>query len=359
MINTDTGETTDITSELSDRIWHATAVGNWTITGWALSDDGYEISETATISVTHGAPVIVNLEVEANTATSGDEYDLTVTGTDSDNNTFFQSVLWKEGNAAVPPTTISGSDGNYSWSATSAGIHVFTFTAPNGVSDTWTVDVNPNSNVETIVLHIHEENVLQLETFEIWVQTYDAWDNEIPVPPSTEIMLTGRMEAKQLNSSNWEITTLDEGEQTVTVVVYGNDASGTIQVDGTFMGFFKSGGPLYYAGAGLGVLVIIVLLVVVVLVLRSGDDEWDDEYDDEDDEEEDDKQYIALPSEGPSGPGPGGPPPGASPEPEPEEDTSWMVDHRVDDEGTEWAEDESGVWWYRDQGTSEWSEWSD
>jgi hypothetical protein len=163
------------------------------------------------------------------------------------------------------------------------------------------------------------------------------------------------MEAKQLNSSNWEITTLDEGEHTVTVVVYGTDTSGTIQVDGTFMGFFKSGGPLYYAGAGLGVLVIIVLLVVVVLVLRSGDDEWDDEDDDEEGEEE--KQYVALPSEAPSGSGPSRPPPGASPEPE--EDTSWIVDRRVDDEGTEWAEDETGTWWYRDQGASEWSEWSD
>ena len=356
LLNSDTGETTDITSELNNRIWEATMVGNWTITAWALTDDEYEISETATIVVVHGEAVTVDIEVEANTATSGNQYDITITGTDSDNNTFFQSVLWKEGSLAVPSATISGSDGNYSWSATTAGNHTFTFKAPSGASGSWTVDVSPNSNVDTIILHILEENVLQLETFEIWVQTYDAWNNEIPVPPSTEVMLTGRMEAKQLNSSNWEITTLDEGEQTVTVVVYGADTSGTIQVDGTFMGFFTSGGPLYYAGAGLGVLVIIVLLVVVVLVLRSGDDEWDDE-DDEDDDDE--KQYVALPAEAPSGSGPGGPPPGASPEPEPEEDTSWIVDRRVDDEGTEWAEDEAGTWWYRDQGVSEWSEWSD
>jgi len=359
LLNIDTGNTTDITSELSDQVWDATEVGNWTITAWVLVGV-HEISDSVTIEVKPGDPVSVDIDVIANTATSGDEYDLTITGTDSDGNTFFQTVLWKEGSVSAdgPGGSISGSDGNYTWSATTAGIHEFTFSAPNGVSSSWTVDVSPNSNVETIVLHITDENVLQLETFEIWVQTYDAWDNEIPVPPSTEIMLTGRMDAKQLNSSNWEITTLDEGEQTVTVVVYGAETSDTIQVDATLGGFFKSGGPLYYAGAGLGALVIIVLLVVVVLVLRSGDDEWDDEDDDEDEEEEE-KQYLALPSEAPSGPGPGGPPPGASPQPEPEEDTSWIVDRRVDEEGTEWAEDESGTWWYRDQGVSEWSEWSD
>ena len=220
--------------------------------------------------------------------------------------------------------------------------------------------VSPNSNVGSVVLHMLQDSVLQVEVFEIWVQTYDEWGNEIPVPPSTEVLVTGRMEVTQLNSSNWEITTLDEGEQTVTVTVYGVEVSDTIQVEGTFMGFFKSGGPLYYAGAALGILVILVLLVVVVMVMRSGSDEWDDEYDD-DDEEEETREYVALPSDGPSsgptgpgpGPGPGGPPPSA----QPQEDTSWMVDHRVDDDGTEWAEDDTGIWWYRDPGASEWSEW--
>tara|TARA_B100001769_G_scaffold177458_1_gene140050 strand:- start:488 stop:1303 length:816 start_codon:yes stop_codon:yes gene_type:complete len=269
--------------------------------------------------------------------------------------------MWKQNGAPVPIATISssGSEGVYSWSATTAGSHTFDFNAPEGASSTWTIMVSPNSNVGSVVLHMLQDSVLQVEVFEIWVQTYDEWGNEIPVPPSTEVLVTGRMEVTQLNSSNWEITTLDEGEQTVTVTVYGVEVSDTIQVEGTFMGFFKSGGPLYYAGAALGILVILVLLVVVVMVMRSGSDEWDDEYDDDDEEET--REYVALPSDGPSsgptgpgpGPGPGGPPPSA----QPQEDTSWMVDHRVDDDGTEWAEDDTGIWWYRDPGASEWAEW--
>jgi hypothetical protein len=36
-----------------------------------------------------------------------------------------------------------------------------------------------------------------------------------------------------------------------------------------------------------------------------------------------------------------------------------MVEQRVDDDGCEWAEDENGIWWYRDQGVTEWAEWVD
>jgi hypothetical protein len=42
-----------------------------------------------------------------------------------------------------------------------------------------------------------------------------------------------------------------------------------------------------------------------------------------------------------------------------QEDTAWQVDHRVDDEGTEWAEDENGTWWYRQEGDTDWGEWKD
>ena len=35
----------------------------------------------------------------------------------------------------------------------------------------------------------------------------------------------------------------------------------------------------------------------------------------------------------------------------------WQVDHRVDDDGVEWAEDETGNWYYRRPGESDWTEW--
>jgi hypothetical protein len=41
------------------------------------------------------------------------------------------------------------------------------------------------------------------------------------------------------------------------------------------------------------------------------------------------------------------------------DDTSWQVEHRVDDDGTEWAEDENGTWWYRQEGEGEWGEWTE
>ena len=37
----------------------------------------------------------------------------------------------------------------------------------------------------------------------------------------------------------------------------------------------------------------------------------------------------------------------------------WQVNHRVDDDGTEWAEDQLGTWYYRQSGASDWSIWTD
>ena len=46
-------------------------------------------------------------------------------------------------------------------------------------------------------------------------------------------------------------------------------------------------------------------------------------------------------------------------EEEEKEDTSWMVDHRTDDDGTEWAQSEDETWYYREPGQSDWVEWQD
>jgi hypothetical protein len=256
----------------------------------------------------------------------------------------------------------TGEAGEYNWDATSMGEHVLTYSV-GSANNTWTVNVNPNPKVNVLIFHILEGKddfdwsgkVNQLETLEIWVQTYDAWGNEISVPPSTTVEATGRMTIIQLNASNWEITTLDEGKQTITVQQGNVQTSEEIQVDGTFLGFFEAGGALYYAGAVLGLLMFIVLLVVIVMVMRSGSSDYEDEdYEDEDDG--DDDYYGGAPPTGPQGTGPSGPPPS---EPEPKEDTSWIVEHRYDDDGTEWAEDENGTWWYRDSGEADWAEWTE
>jgi hypothetical protein len=353
--------TQNITSMIvgSGGVWDASEVGTWEITAWANANDGAEYFATVSIIVTHGKAVSLNLDGSASTAIAGDEYKLLVNGTDSDGNIFPQSVLWSENGLPVPPSTIEGVNGLYNWSASLAGDHTLTYRSPNGVVGTWDVNVSAHYKVGTITLDILQESTLQLETFEVRVQTFDGWGNQIPVPQESKLTLSGRMTAEETANGNWTITTLDEGKQTVTLSVHQESASGEISVDGTIAGFFEAGGTMYYVAAGFAGLIFIVLLVVILMVFRSGDSEYDDDDEDDDDYEYDEGKadpFVSNPV-GPTGPGPGGPPPSVVSEPE--EDTSWQVDHRVDDEGTEWAEDENGTWWYRDPGNSEWNEWTD
>ena len=56
LVNTDSGETSDITSTIVENagVWEASTVGNYSITAWAVSNAGYNISETVTIAVDYG-----------------------------------------------------------------------------------------------------------------------------------------------------------------------------------------------------------------------------------------------------------------------------------------------------------------
>ena len=253
----------------------------------------------------------------------------------------------------MPPSTIEGGAGIYNWSATTAGEHTFKFRSPSGAESEWTVDVSAHQTVNRIELTILQESVMQLESFEIEVRTFDAWENEIPVPPETQVKMTGRMTAEAGENGKWTITTLDDAEQTVTISVHNKEVSGKINVEGTFMGFFEAGGTMYYAGAGLAILVILVLLVVIVMVLRSGGSEYDDDdEDDDDDYEYESDEETAAPS---IGPGPGGPPQSSTPT-----KPDWATDFRIDDEdGTAWAEADDGSWYYFDTGSSGWELWED
>ena len=48
-------------------------------------------------------------------------------------------------------------------------------------------------------------------------------------------------------------------------------------------------------------------------------------------------------------------------EPEAVEDSQddWMVDYRVEEDGTEWGQADDETWYYRESGQSEWVEWTD
>ena len=196
------------------------------------------------------------------------------------------------------------------------------------------------------------------------VTAYDEYWNKIPVPSSTLVDSTGRAQVLSQGDGVWRIITLDEGTQTITVNSGQVNEERTFTVTGTLQGFFEAGGILYYIGAFLAAAIAIVLLFVLKMVLSGNDDEWDEDEDEDDDDDDEPITERRKPTRGGgAGPtGPAGPAPTPKPVPEIEpEETDFTKDesYRVDDEGTEWWEDEAGTWWYRQQGDDDWEQWTD
>jgi hypothetical protein len=372
LIDEDSGIMLDITSQLvADNMrWQATNVGNFTIAGFAISNAGYNISDSVSISVLHGVAVSVSSSADTNAQDAGKEIFIQITGTDADGNTFPQTVEWLENNSAVADMSAGADEGAYTYFARTAGPHLLEFNA-GGASNSLELSVAAQRTVSSILVELSSDSTDQLDSFTVTVLAFDAFENPIPVPASTNVDSTGRAEVLAQGQGVWKVVTLDSGPQTVTVTSGKVSESLEYEVVGNVGGFFKSGGPLYYVGAVLLAIIVVVVLGLLVVTLRGGDTDYED-YDDEEDDYEDEAPSRTAaagptgPAPGPSGPAPGpsGPAPGPSgpaptPEPEPEEDTSWMNDHRVDDDGTEWAEDENGTWWYRQPDETEWSEWTE
>ena len=366
VIDEATDETVDITSSLvlDNMRWQATSVGNYTIAGYAISNAGYNISDSVSVTILHGVAVSVESTVDTFAQDAGKEISIQITGTDSDGNTFPQTVEWTENSSSVDDISAGTSEGSYAYFARTAGAHSLVFSTPQA-SGTLELSVAAQRTVSSIIVELSDVSVDQLGTFTVTVSAFDAYDNPIPVPASTNVDSTGRAEVLAQGQGVWKVVTLDSGSQTVTVTSGKVSESIEFEVVGNVGGFFKAGGPLYYVGAVLVAIIAIVVIGLLVVALRGGDTDYDDYDDDEDDYEDDQPSRSArgpsgpAPGTGPTGPAPGpsGPAPTADPEPEPEEDTSWMADHRVDDDGTEWAEDENGTWYYRQPDDSEWSEW--
>jgi len=370
--NTDTGVSTVITDELvaNNMRWDASAVGNWSISASAISDSGYNISDAVAVSVVHGEAVNVNAELDTTTQTAGEEITMVVTGTDSDGNTFPQIVEWLENDVTVENITAGESEGTYVYLATTAGEHTLKYTT-GSTDSTLAITVEAQRIVDSLDIQISSQSVDQLSNFTVTVKAFDMYLNQIEVPPSADVDATGRAEVSQQGPGVWNVITLDDGTVTVTITAGKVSEERNIEVEGNFGGFFKAGGPLYYVGAGLLGIVSIVIVGLLISMLRGGESGYDDDDDDYDDDDDDDSDAPRGATPGPTGPapasGPTGPAPGPSgPAPEqkevPEivqEDTAWQVDHRVDDDGTEWAEDENGTWWYRQEGDTDWGEWKD
>jgi hypothetical protein len=119
-------------------------------------------------------------------------------------------------------------------------------------------------------------------------------------------------------------------------------------------GFFEAGGTLYYVGAALGALVIVGIIATLVVLLRKAgaddeEEEFYDEYESYDDVSEGEydepdtlsDNYVEeeIQSESDGG----------------ESDPNISVD----EDGTEWWEDDQGVWWYRSTDMDDWEVWED
>ena len=366
----DSGETTDMTTEFvaGGYQWDATTVGNYRILAFVENADGFNYTRSVDISVYHGVAVSLDHELNTFDEDAGESIDITITGTDSDGNTFAQDVEWMEDGSTSDRVIPGSTTGSYLYQASAAGDHVMEYSTP-GASNTFELKISPQMIVDFIEVELSAITVEQQASLTVTVQAFDRFANPIPVPSSARVDATGRGTVESTGLGTWKITTLDSGAQTITVSAGQVSENFEIEVTGTFGGFFAAGGPLYYVGAVLIGLIAAVVLGLLVMAMRSGrgGDDWDDDYDDEDDEDEPRARGPSGPAPGPSGPAPGpsGPAPGTGPsdpppqEEEEKEDTSWMIDHRTDDDGTEWAQNEDETWYYREPGQTDWVEWKD
>ena len=363
------GSVIDMTSTFeSDAYhWEATSVGSYRVTAFVVNAEGFNYSKQVDISVYHGVAVSLDHALDTLSEDAGESIDVAITGTDSDGNTFPQDVEWTEDGTTSSRIVPRASVGAYTYQASVAGEHVMVYSTP-GATNTFDLSIQPQMVVAYLEVVLSTTTVDQQASIDVTVEAKDMFYNPIPVPSSARVDSTGRGTVKELGPGQWRVTTLDSGPQTITVTAGQVSENLEIEVTGTFGGFFAAGGALYYIGAVLVGLIAVVLLVILVIALRSGrdDDDWDDDYD----EDEDDSTPAArgpsgpAPGRGPSGPAPGtgptGPGPSDSPpEAEEKEDTSWIVEHRVDDDGTEWAQNEDETWYYREPGQTDWAVWED
>jgi hypothetical protein len=352
-------------------VWEATIAGNWQIYAYSINNRGQNLTSSFDISVGHGVALYIEVVASAASQDAGGEVGLTVYGYDSDGNKFPQTVAWKENDGL--PYNINSTDneaeyvfngrvsGNYSISAT--------YAASTDVVD---VTVYSLSIPKYISVNTSKTALEQLDSLSISVIAFDEYWNIIDVPASSRVEATGRGEVTNNGQGNWKIETLDEGKQTATITVGSVSQQVNYTVEGNIAGFFAAGGSLYYVGAGLILLIALAVVAVGFRFLRGSGDYYDDEDDDDYDFGYDVDtavssaavtiaQEVARP---PSSP-PSKPEPITKPEPEPEieqesgDSEDWMIDYRVEDDGTEWGQADDESWYYREAGQSEWVEWSD
>ena len=371
LVNMTSGEETDITSQLefNSMVWEASESGDWQIYAYAVNLRSQNLTQIFNINVNNGNALYVEIIASAESQDAGDEISLTVYGYDSDGNKFPQVVDWKENDGLPYNINSTSSDAEYSFNGRVSGN--YTLSATYGAStDTVNVMVLPLSSPRYIDVNISKTSLEQLESLSISVIAYDEYWNIIDVPASTSrIEASGRGEVTYKGQGVWNIETLEEGDQTATITIGSVSQQVNYSVEGNLAGFFAAGGSLYYVGAGMIVLIALAVLAVGFRFIRRDREYYDDEEDYEFDYDVDEaisspattSPQVAMPPAKP----PTKPEPVAQLEPEepaePEEENQddWMIDYRVEDDGTEWGQADDETWYYRETGQTEWVEWTD
>jgi hypothetical protein len=271
-----------------------------------------------------------------------------MTGIDIANNTFAEDVTWTHPTETLVKTEV----GTYTYTASKEGEYDLTYEFPGALGGNWSITV-AHSALSEIIIVIDSTAVEQQETVTISLTAFDDYGNPVAVPTGSALAVeaTGRGEVIDVNSTTFTIKTLDEGEHTISVstVISGQIVSNSVtyNVSATIPGFFASGGPLYYVAGGLGAFVIVVLLVLVIVLFRRSTEGYEEEEWDEDDEEDGEvrKSEPEIPEHESAT--------------ESEQSAEGDDSYRVDDDGTEWWEDEHGIWWFKEPGDEDWQEWTE
>ena len=368
LVNLSSGEETDITSQLNlnAMVWEATESGNWQIYAYAVNQRTQNLTQSFNIDVNNGNALYVEITASADSQDAGDEVSLLVFGYDSDGNKFPQVVDWKENDGIPYNINSTGNEAEYIFNGRVSGN--YTLSATFGAStDTVNVNVLSLSNPKYIDVNVSKTSLEQLESLSISVIAYDEYWNIIDVPSSTSrVDASGRGDVTYKGQGVWNIETLEEGKQTATITIGSVSQQVNYTVDGNLAGFFAAGGSLYYVGAGMIILIALAILAVGFRYIRRDRDYYDDEDDEYDFDYDVDQAVsstatvapqVAMPPARP----PSKPEPIKPQEPEAVEDSQddWMVDYRVEEDGTEWGQADDETWYYRESGQSEWVEWTD
>ena len=178
----------------------------------------------------------------------------------------------------------------------------------------------------------------------ISVEGFDQHGNSVPVSIDDkfdDISDSLNIWSDDPSQTSAEVYMLNDGMNKVTICAIDADDEKScdqvqISVDGTLAGWFEASAPLSWILLASVVALLLGVVLVVIVLMRRGD--RDEEYDDEDYFEDED-DYIA---------------PAASPttesysEPETQEEYSAEEDpnYRVDEDGTEWWQDDEGCLLY-------------